>query len=177
MSDKARNRWEDYCKSQQSHNLACKIVQTLPKGWSAKRWGWGLTGAYLRMWPKPNPESNTAIRLYAIVSWGHYNIMCHPCPLISNLQSLITYLYGKTCPILSFLEYPRGESQISTWIFFIFHVGVIHFLRSFIWFFRSFISFLRGIFYSPRGDFEISTWKSLFPDIAPFRYVVCSKLL
>ena len=35
-------------------------------------------------------------------------------------------------PIPSFLEYPRGESQISTWIFFIFHVGVIHFLRSFI---------------------------------------------
>ena len=62
-------------------------------------------------------------------------------------------------------------------MFFIFHVGVIHFFRSFIWFFRSFISFLRRIFYSPRGDFEISTWKSLFPDTAPYRYVTNSKLL
>ena len=51
--------------------------------------------------------------------------------LISNL-STFTYLYGETRPIPSFLEYPRGKSQISTWIFFIFHVGVIHFLRSFI---------------------------------------------
>ncbi len=24
---------------------------------------------------------------------------------------------------------------------------------------------------SPRGDFEISTWESLFPDMAPYRYV------
>ena len=55
-------------QSQQSHNLACKIVLTLQKGWSARRWGWGLKGAYIRMWPKPNPESNTAIRLYATVS-------------------------------------------------------------------------------------------------------------
>ena len=39
---------------------------------------------------------------------------------------------GEIRPIPSFLEYPRGKSQISTWIFFIFHVGVIHFLRSFI---------------------------------------------
>ena len=62
-------------------------------------------------------------------------------------------------------------------MFFIFHVGVIHFFRSFISFLRSFISFLRGIFYSPRGDFEISTWKSLFPDMVLFRYVVGSKLL
>ncbi|WP_461484691.1 hypothetical protein, partial [Porphyromonas asaccharolytica] len=29
----------------------------------------------------------------------------------------------------------------------------------------------------PRGDFEISTWRSLFPDMAPYRYVVGSKLL
>ena len=56
-------------------------------------------------------------------------------------------------------------------------MGVIHFFRSFISFLRSFISFLRGIFYSPRGDFETSTWKSLFPDTTPFRYVVSSKLL
>ena len=27
-----------------------------------------MEGAYSRMWPKPNPESNTAIRLYATVS-------------------------------------------------------------------------------------------------------------
>ena len=52
--------------------------------------------------------------------------------LISNHQPLFTYLYGEIRPIPSFLEYPRGKSQISTWIFFIFHVGVIHFLRSFI---------------------------------------------
>ena len=56
----------------------------------------------------------------------------HPEAPLSNLQSLFTYLYGKIRPIPSFLEYPRGESQISTWIFFIFHVGVIQFLRSFI---------------------------------------------
>ena len=62
-------------------------------------------------------------------------------------------------------------------MFFIFHVGVIHFFRSFISFLRSFISFLRRIFYSPRGDFETSTWKSLFSDTTPFRYVVGSKLL
>ena len=30
---------------------------------------------------------------------------------------------------------------------------------------------------SPPGYFEISTWKSLFPYIAPFRYVVGAKLL
>ena len=54
---------------------------------------------------------------------------------------------------------------------------MIHFFRSFISFLRSFISFLRRIFYSPRGDFEISTWKSLFPDMVLFRYVVGSKLL
>ncbi|WP_281673983.1 hypothetical protein, partial [Porphyromonas asaccharolytica] len=30
---------------------------------------------------------------------------------------------------------------------------------------------------SPRGDFEISTWKSLFPDTTPHRYVFGSKLL
>ena len=96
------------------------------------------------------------------------HIMCQPCPLTSKLH--LHNLYGEVCPILPFLEYPRGESQISTWIFLFFHVGVIHF-------FRSFISFLRRIFYSPRGDFEISTWKSLFPDTTPFRYVVGSKLL
>ena len=62
-------------------------------------------------------------------------------------------------------------------MFFIFHVGVIHFFRSFISFLRSFISFLRRIFYSPRGNFEISTWKSLFPDTTPQRYVFGSKLL
>ena len=88
-----------------------------------------------------------------------------------------TYLYGGIRPIPSFLEYPRGKSQISTWIFFIPHVEANHFFRSFISFLRSFISFLGGIFYSPRGDFEISTWKSLFPDRVPFRYVVGSKLL
>ena len=55
-----------------------------------------------------------------------------------------TYLYGEIRPISSIIEYPRGKSQISTWIFFIFHVGVIHFLRSF-------ISFLRRIFSPPRG--------------------------
>ena len=88
-----------------------------------------------------------------------------------------TYLYGEIRPISFFLEYPRGESQISTWIFFIFHVGANHFFRSFISFFRSFISFLRRIFYSPPGDFEISTWKPLFPDRVPYRYVVDSKLL
>ena len=59
--------------------------------------------------------------------------------LTSNLQPLFTYLYGEIRPIPSFLEYPRGESQISTWMFFIFHVGAIHFFRSFISFFRSFI--------------------------------------
>ena len=52
--------------------------------------------------------------------------------LISNLQPLFTYLYREIRPILSVLEYPRGESQISTWMFLFFHVGVIHFLRSFI---------------------------------------------
>ncbi len=88
-----------------------------------------------------------------------------------------TYLYGEIRPIPSFFEYPRGESQISTWIFFIFHVGVIHFFRSFISFLRSFISFLRRIFYSPRGDFKISTWKSVFTGTAPHRYVINSKLL
>ena len=88
-----------------------------------------------------------------------------------------TYLYGGIRPTPPFLEYPRGESQISTWMFFIFHVSVFHFFRSFISFFRSFISFLRRIFYSPRGDFEISTWKSLFSDTAPYRYVINSKLL
>ena len=56
-------------------------------------------------------------------------------------------------------------------------MGANHFFRSFISFLRSFISFLRGIFYSPRGYFKISTWKSLFPDRAPFRYVFNSKLL
>ena len=55
-------------------------------------------------------------------------IMCPPCTLTSNL-----YLHNEEFrPIPSFLEYPRGKSEISTWIFFIFHVGVIHFLRSFI---------------------------------------------
>ena len=29
----------------------------------------------------------------------------------------------------------------------------------------------------PRGNFEISTWKSVSPDTAPYRYVVGSKLL
>ena len=65
----------------------------------------------------------------------------------------------------------------TTWIFFLFHVGVKHFFRSFISFLRSFISFLRGIFYSPRGYFKISTWISLFPDTAPYRYVSNHKLL
>ena len=49
--------------------------------------------------------------------------MCHHCPLTSNLQPPFTYLYGEIRPIPSFLEYPRGKSQISTWIFFFFHVG------------------------------------------------------
>ena len=87
--------------------------------------------------------------------------------LISNLQSPFTYLYREIRPIPSFLEYPRGKYQISTWIFFLPHVGANHFFRSFISFLRSFISFLRRIFYSPPGDFEISTWKSVFPDTAP----------
>ena len=57
-----------------------------------------------------------------------YNVSALP----SNLYSLFTYLYGEIRPIPSFLEYPRGESQISTWIFFFFHVGANHFFRSFI---------------------------------------------
>ena len=61
------------------------------------------------------------------------------------MQSETNYLYLKnfsSCfllfPLLSYVlkyphfgfEFPRGESQISTWMFFIFHVGVIHFVLS-----------------------------------------------
>ena len=95
---------------------------------------------------------------------GALYITCQSWISVKLTFCCFTYLYEGIRPIPSFLEYPRGESQISTWMFFIFHVGVIHF-------FRSFISFLRRIFYSPRGDFEISRWKSLFPDTMPFRYV------
>ena len=39
-----------------------------------------------------------------------------------------------------------------------------------------FISYLGNKKY-PRGDFEISTWKSLFSDTVPYRDVVSSNLL
>ena len=72
---------------------------------------------------------------------------------ISSLYPLISVYISlrEICPIPSFLESPRGKSQISTWIFFVFHVGVKKILRSFSSFFRSFIL-------CPRGGFSFSTW-------------------
>ena len=80
-------------------------------------------------------------------------------------------------PIPSFLEYPRGKSQISTWASK--NSSEVSFDSSEVSFHSSEVLFRAYVedFPSPRGNFEISTWKSLFPDTAPQRYVFGSKLL
>ncbi len=68
------------------------------------------------------------------------------------------------------LKFPRGYFLFSTWPSFISSEVSFDSSEEF------FISYL-GNKNSPRGNFEISTWRSLFPDTAPYRYVVGSKLL
>ena len=61
----------------------------------------------------------------------------------------------------------------------VFDTGMCAFISSEVSFDSSeeiFISYL-GNKNFPRGNFEISRWKSLFPDTVPFRYVVSFKLL
>ena len=89
-----------------------------------------------------------------------------------------TYLYGGSPS--DFLHF-----RISTWKISNLHVDIFYFPRgrdSFSPKFhlippKSFFLPHVEIWASPRGNFEISTWESLFPDIVPYRYVVDSKLL
>ena len=103
--------------------------------------------------------------------------MCPPRSLISNLQSLFTYLYGEIRPIPYFLEYPRGYFEISTWASK--NSSEVSFDSSEVSFHSSEVLFRAHVedFLFPREDFETSTWKSLFSDTVPYRYVAVYKLL
>ena len=120
-----------------------------------------LTNEYTHWTNKNNPSTISVI----------------PSQLCTFFRRGHTYLYGEICPIPSFLEYPRGHFLFSTWASK--NSSEVSFDSSEVSFDSSEVLFRAHVknFPFPRGDFEISTWKSLFPDTAPFRYVVSSKLL
>ena len=108
---------------------------------------------------------------------GALYITCQSWISVKLTFCCFTYLYGKIRPILSFLEYPRGKSQISTWASK--NSSEVSFDSSEVSFHSSEVLFRAHVedFLFPRGDFEISRWKSLFSDTMPFRYVARPKLL
>ena len=83
---------------------------------------------------------------------------------IANSQSPFTSLYGEIRPIPSFLEYPRGKSQISTWASK--NSSEVSFDSSEVSFHSSEVLFRAHveIFSSLRGDFEIPSLEFFRPN-------------
>ena len=99
-------------------------------------------------------------------------------PIHSDTSNFYLHLFtGEIRPIPSFLEYPRGCFLFSTWASK--NSSEVSFDSSEVSFHSSEVLFRVHVenFIFPRGYFETSTWKSLFPDTALFRCVVGSKML